>query len=149
MALSSEWSNGNQISFRFTFCHVRFPQLTQYGSVNKLWMSTTLHRAQQMGYISLYIPRGLPAAYAMVASIIWHDSGCELHTQTDTDILCTLQWQTVKKPFPSIPARHNHLHIDFAVSSVMLIQNKFDVFLVLNCSCCTSSPWQPICDYNT
>ena len=71
----------DRFKVRLTFCHLLLPPLTRYGSVNRLWMhmSLSLHRAKQLARINLQAPRGLPRAYALVDSIIWHDSESEYH----------------------------------------------------------------------
>ena len=89
----------DRLKVRLTFCHLLFPPLTRHGSVNHLWTRTTLHRAKQLAHINLQVPRGLPAAYALVDSIIWHDSESELHSQTDSEILRTPERHHVKPPF--------------------------------------------------
>ena len=83
---------------RLTFCHLLFPPLTRYGSVNRLWMHMSLHRAKQLAHINLQAPRGLPRAYALVDSIVWHDSESEYHSQPDSEILCTRQCRFVRSP---------------------------------------------------
>ena len=88
----------DRFKVRLTFCHLLFPPLTRYGSVNRLWMHMSLHRAKQLAHINLQAPRGLSRAYALVDSIVWHDSESEYHSQTDSEILCTLQCRFVRSP---------------------------------------------------
>ena len=102
MALSSDWSNGNQISVSLHFLSCAI------SSADSIWVSQQaldVHNAAQSPtngiHQSFYSQRSASCICngRLVDSIIWHDSECELHTQTDTNILCTLQCQTVKKPF--------------------------------------------------
>ena len=88
----------DRFKVRLTFCHLMFQPLTRYGSVNCLWMHMSLRRAKQLAHITLQAPRGLPRAYAVVDSIVWHDSESEYHSQTDSEILCTLQCRFARSP---------------------------------------------------
>ena len=88
----------DRFRIRLTFCHLLMAPLARLGSVSRFRMEMSLRRAQQLAHITLRAPRGLPRAYALVDSIVWHDSESEYHAQTDAEILCTLQCHFARSP---------------------------------------------------
>ena len=83
---------------RITFCHLTFSPLIRYGAVCHFWLKVSLHSAKRLAHINLNVPRGLPASYQLVDTIVWHDSESDLHKQTDCEILSTLKCTFVRTP---------------------------------------------------